>query len=97
MRAERTDFVNIRLTAAGVNQVGSGGALTFSNRHMHYTFKPGEEQEVVLRYEWNAVLRHERAAGTSDPLFEVVEDIQADNSADPDEQIKEEGENNGSI
>ena len=74
MKARRMDFVNVRLTAAGVKHVGESGSITFSNRHMHYTFKPGVAREVVLRYEWNSVLRHERINGTGEPLFEAIDD-----------------------
>jgi hypothetical protein len=73
----RSDYVEIRLTAAGEKLAGGDkGALTYSNRHMHYTFRPGEAQEVVSAYEWTKVLSNVRIGG--ELVFEL-----ADGSAAP--------------
>ena len=60
---ERNDYVNVRLTEAG--DAASGGALTFSNRHMHYGFTRGETTEVLRAYEWSHVLSKITAGGAA--------------------------------
>lgn len=79
-KKDRADFVMVRLSAAGVK--AAAGALHFSNRHMEYSFTPGEAQEVIRRYEWDRVLSTMQIDG--EPLFEIAEE-------------GDKGETNGSI
>jgi hypothetical protein len=99
MRA-RSDFAKVKLTAAGEAQVGEGGELRVSNRHMHYAFQPGVAQEVVRAYEWHKVLRHELTL-SGQPLFELVEEeTPADapvETADEVENSEEEVSANASV
>ncbi len=98
----RADYVQIRLTAEGAAQAGADGSITISNRHIHYTFAPGQVVEVVARYEWNNVLRHERTFDGSAPLLELVANAaaQADSvpaEADQVTDVADEGDTNGSL
>lgn len=70
MSRSRPDFVDIRLSAAGVKLAGEGGVVRFANGRRHFEFAAGVVQEIERSYEWNALLRHELVGG--EPIFEVV-------------------------
>lgn len=87
----RGDYVRVRLTEAG--EALSGGALRVTNRHLDYEFKPGEEQEVVERYEWTHVLRKMRTAEGA-LIFELAGEqaaAQADAAQITDEGVNDNG------
>ena len=71
-RKSRPDFINIRLSAAGLRMAGEAGTLGWANGRRHFAFKAGEPQEVERSYEWNHILRHEMFEG--EPMFEEVID-----------------------
>ena len=66
----RPDFVNIKLSAAGLRMAGEAGVIGWANGRRHFKFMAGEEQEVERSYEWNHILRHEKFQG--EPILEEV-------------------------
>jgi hypothetical protein len=70
MSRMRPDFVDIRLSAAGLRMAGADGRVYWANGRRHFEFKGGDVQEVERSYEWNHLLRHERFEGQ--PILEEV-------------------------
>lgn len=67
MTNERDDFVNVKLSAKGEEMCG--GQLTIAGGKYHFTFAPGEAQQVT-RAEWTQILSKENVDG--EPVFELV-------------------------
>ena len=70
MSRPRPDFVNIRLSEAGLRMAGDAGTVGWANSHRHFHFKAGEVQEVERSFEWNHLLKHELFHG--EPILEEV-------------------------
>jgi hypothetical protein len=87
-REIKSDFVNVRLTHAGVGFAGEHGVVHVANAHMAYTFAGQEPQRVVM-YQWRGTLSRELVAGQ--PMFEIVEAQSGPQSGAP---AKEEESNN---
>lgn len=64
-----SDFVDVQLSAEGVEQVGASGALRITAAHFSYTFKPGTRVRV-LSSEWKRVLSSETLNGKT--IFELA-------------------------
>lgn len=50
-----SDFINIELSAAGLQMAGAGGSVRVTARHMNYEIKAGASVRV-LTSEWSLVL-----------------------------------------
>ena len=66
---EREDLVQVKLSAKG--EEICGGQLTIAGGKYHFTFLPGEAQQVT-RAEWTQILCRELL--DSEPLLELVEE-----------------------
>ncbi len=69
----RNDFVQVRLTEAGLAFAGKGAQLRIATLHMHYVFTGQASQEVLAAGEWRILAAECDAAGK--PLFEQVSAI----------------------
>ena len=76
------DFINVKLSAAGVKYAGRGGQVAVHNSRREFTFKAGEAQRVLLAYEWSAVLGPMRTPA-GEPMFEIVPEAATPASATP--------------
>jgi hypothetical protein len=66
-----SDWVQVRLSEAGLAFAGASGVVTVANTHMRYTFE-GTKPTRVLRYaEWGKLLSKETINGQ--PMFELDE------------------------
>lgn len=72
MPRPRPDFVNIRLSAAGLRMAGTPGTVGWANGRRHFHFKAGEVQEIERAFEWIYLLANERFEG--EPILEEVFD-----------------------
>ena len=86
-REIKSDFVNVRLTAAGRKFAGEQGQVHVANAHMAYDFV-GEGTQRVVRYQWTQTLSRELADGA--PMFEIVDEMPADKNSVPEEIAAEE-------
>lgn len=67
------DFIQVRLTGAGVKFAGEGGQVAVHNSRREFLFKAGEAQRVLIAYEWDKVLGLMRTP-SGEPMFEIVPD-----------------------
>ncbi len=66
-----SDWVQVRLSEAGLAFAGDSATVNVANTHMHYTFQ-GTTPTRVLRYaEWDKLLSKETINGQ--PMFELAE------------------------
>lgn len=65
----KSDFVNVRLSAAGRAFAGENGTVRIANAHMTYKFS-GNKPQRVLTSEWSKILSAESYQGS--PMFEIV-------------------------
>jgi hypothetical protein len=70
----KSDFVNVRLAAAGLTFAGSNGTVRIANAHMDYKFS-GDTAQRVLTSEWSKIFSIEKYNGA--PMFELVPTAQA--------------------
>jgi hypothetical protein len=75
MPRPRPDFVNIRLSEAGLKMAGAAGTVGWANARRHFHFVAGEAQEVDRAFEWNHLLKNELFEGQ--PILEEVLDDDA--------------------
>jgi hypothetical protein len=86
MTRPRPDFINIRLSAAGLKRAGEAGTVGWANSRRHFHFAAGEIYEVERSYEWNHLLRHEFYEGQ--PLLEeVLEEVEIAPEAGPEPEM----------
>jgi hypothetical protein len=64
-----SDFVNVQLTAAGVQIAGASGSIQVTAQRLSYKFTPGLTTRV-LTSEWTKVLSKETLQGQT--LFELA-------------------------
>lgn len=69
MMTAASDFVEVRLSAAGIAYAGQGATVTISNGHFSYVFS-GATPVRVLTSEWRRVLSVKQSQGQ--PLFETA-------------------------
>ena len=62
MATVNSDFVDVQLSAAGVQAAGVNGSLRITAAHISYEFKPGARVRV-LTSEWAKVLSRETLRG----------------------------------
>lgn len=67
--AVKSDFVNVRLTAAGAAHAGQPGTVRVANGHFDYTFT-ADTPVRVLTSEWNKLFSKRVVDGA--PVFETV-------------------------
>lgn len=75
MASVASDFVEIELSAAGVEFAGSGGVVRVTTQHFSYQVKAGAPVRV-LTSEWSRVLSKESYQGQ--PIFCVADDAQSE-------------------
>jgi hypothetical protein len=73
--ATQSDFVNVQLTAAGVQAAGVNGVIQINAHRLSYKFTPGSTTRV-LSSEWTKVLSKQMLQGKA--IFEL-----ASTTADP--------------
>ena len=81
------DFVNVRLTALGVEAAAGGTVKVHEGDHSFY-FTPGEEKRVTRAFDWERVLRNQHLNGN--PLFEIVPADETAASGEHEEEGTEE-------
>jgi hypothetical protein len=64
MATVNSDFVEVQLSAAGIQAAGVDGALRITAAHMSYEFTPGARVRV-LTSEWAKVLSRETLRGNT--------------------------------
>ena len=62
MATVTSDFVDVQLSAAGIEAAGTDGAIRVTAAHLSYAFKPGARVRV-LTSEWAKVLSRETLKG----------------------------------
>lgn len=74
MTGNKSDFIDIQLSAAGIAFAGKNGTLQISTGRFSYAFKPGESQRVLVS-EWSRTIAQEMFEGKT--LFEIATAKQA--------------------
>ncbi len=69
MSRQKTDFVELQLSEAGLAMAGKGGVLQIATARLVYKFTAGSTTRV-LTSEWSRVLSREMYQGQ--PIFEVA-------------------------
>jgi hypothetical protein len=69
MTTAASDFVQVQLSAAGLNYAGSSATVRIANGHFSYVFT-GSNPVRVLSSEWRRVLSLKQYQGQ--PIFEIA-------------------------
>lgn len=74
-----SDFIEVRLSAAGVKFAGDGGVVRVNASRRDFAFEAGKPQRVLKAYEWSHILAPMQCNG--EPIFEIVTEAPAAEAA----------------
>lgn len=75
----QSDFVQVELSAAGVEFAGKGGIVRITAAHFDYTFSAGKPSVRVLTSEWSRSLS--KRAWQGNPILQIAQPVPATPSA----------------